>query len=93
MFLLQYGQTVGAECPLVVVVGEGVVHAVDGCLPFHGRAVHLRGIYLSSKITEYSLPGIASPITGSCISVVITHYSPDSDSFNVPSNQQAMISP
>ncbi len=75
MFLLQYGQAVGAECPLVVVAGEGGVHAVDGCLPFHGRAVHLRGNYRSSFITEYSLLGIASPITGSYILVVETHYS------------------
>jgi len=33
LFLLQYGQTVGTECPLVVVAGEGGVHAIDGWLP------------------------------------------------------------
>ena len=43
--------------------------------PFHGRAVYLRGNYRSSFITEYSLLGIASPITGSYILVVETHYS------------------
>lgn len=78
MFLLQYGQTVCAECPLVVIVGEGDVHAVDGCLPFHGRAVHLRGIYRSSKITEFSSLGIASPITGSYSIVVERTIAPDS---------------
>ena len=34
MFLLQYGQVVGAACPLVVVAGEGGVHAIHGCLLF-----------------------------------------------------------
>ena len=33
MFLLQYGQAVGAECPLVVVAGEGSVHAINSGLP------------------------------------------------------------
>ena len=64
MSLLQYGQAVGDECPLVVASSEGGVHAVDGCLPFHGRAVHLRGIFRSSMITEYSLPGSLQILSG-----------------------------
>ena len=66
LFLFKYGQTAGARNATGSRSAEGGVHGVDGCLPFHGRAVHLRGNFPLASLFMIVLPIAGGHVVSYC---------------------------